>query len=110
MAYIMTRFIETRIFTRQVTAYLEDGDYLAMQHHLLMNPDAGMLIRGAHGLRKLRWGRKDKGKRGGLRLIYFHDPSSCTLYMLYLYLKADADDLTDDQVRQLSDAVLRELK
>lgn len=43
-------------------------------------------------------------------MAYIMTSPSCTLYMLYLYLKADADDLTDDQVRQLSDAVLRELK
>lgn len=110
MAYNMTRFIETRIFTKQVTACLDDVEYLSMQQHLLLHPDAGVLIRGTHGLRKLRWGRQDHGKRGGMRVIYYHDTSSCSIYLLTLYLKADSDNLTDEQARRLSDLVLRELK
>jgi hypothetical protein len=63
--------IETSIFTRQVQALLDDNDYRRLQTILVMRPDAGDLIPGGSGLRKIRWGVQGRGKRGGVRIIYF---------------------------------------
>ena len=64
-------FIETSVFTRLVTATLNDADYAALQQSLADRPDAGRLIEGGAGIRKVRWALHGTGKRGGLRVIYY---------------------------------------
>ena len=68
------------------------------------------MIQGSGGLRKLRWGAAGRGKRGGLRLIYFWAASEELFYMLYAYPKNVQDDLTPTQVRTLRRLVQEELK
>jgi hypothetical protein len=65
-------FIESAVFTHQVTELLSDEDYSELQQFLLSQPDAGDVIQGTGGLRKVRWAIEGKGKRGGARVIYFH--------------------------------------
>ena len=67
-------FIETSLFTRFLPTYLEDEGYRFLQSYLAENPQAGKVISGAGGIRKLRWRdqRRGKGKRGGLRVIYYY--------------------------------------
>ncbi len=62
-------FIETTIFTRQVTELLPDEEYKRLQEALLMQPAAGDLIPGCGGLRKIRWRLVGSGKQGGIRVI-----------------------------------------
>ena len=68
-------FVETRLFTRLVGEYLDDDEYLALQNALTANPEAGAVIPGAGGVRKLRWATRGRGKRGGVRIIYFLNPA-----------------------------------
>jgi hypothetical protein len=74
----MISFVETKLFTRLVQEYLADDEYLKLQQALLSDPEAGAIIPGSGGVRKLRWGLSGRGKRGGIRVIYFlrtrHDP------------------------------------
>ncbi len=63
--------IETPIFTKQLLSVLSDDEYRQFQQALLERPDAGMVIPGSGGLRKLRWGAEGRGKRGGVRVIYY---------------------------------------
>ena len=65
-------------------------------------------FRVAGGLRKLRWSTKGRGKRGGIRLIYYWDPPSHTFYMLYLYAKNEQGDLTLSQTKALARLVREE--
>jgi mRNA-degrading endonuclease RelE of RelBE toxin-antitoxin system len=64
-------FIETRLFTRIVGDYLSDAEYAALQRTLIDDPNRGPVIRGSGGVRKLRWGQAGRGKRGGIRVIYY---------------------------------------
>ena len=64
-------FIETSEFTRHLPSYLDDDDYAALRVFLAANPKAGDLVRGTGGIRKLRWRTKGRGKRGGIRVIYY---------------------------------------
>ena len=67
----MISFVETNLFTRLVQEYLSDEAYSALQQALLADPEAGAVIPGSGGVRKLRWGVAGRGKRGGIRVIYF---------------------------------------
>ena len=68
------RFVETPIFTRQIKEMLSEGEYRALQGALILRPAQGALIRGSGGLRKIRFGLRGRGKRGGARVIYYwHD-------------------------------------
>ena len=66
----MFTFIESTIFERVRDAYLDDDEYAELQQFMMERPEAGNVIPGSGGVRKLRWKRKGMGKRGGLRGIY----------------------------------------
>jgi mRNA-degrading endonuclease RelE of RelBE toxin-antitoxin system len=94
-------FIETPVFTRQVLELLSDEEYAEFQQFLMENPDAGDVIEGTGGLRKVRWKQGGKGKRGGVRVIYYFVDAADQLRMLLIYRKGIQDDMTPDQRRQL---------
>lgn len=102
--------VETSIFTRQVTDILDDQEYNLLQLALIQRPDLGDIIPDTNGLRKVRWKVEGRGKRGGIRVIYYWFVSDDVLYMLYLYPKNVQDDLTPKQKRILSKIVEEELK
>jgi hypothetical protein len=99
------QFIETPIFTKQIMELLSDEEYRRLQEVLLLRPEAGDLIPGGGGLRKLRWRVSGTGKRGGLRTIYYWDVPSEVCYMLYAYKKSAQSDLTQQQLRVLRNLV-----
>ena len=66
----MFTFIESTIFERVRDAYLDDDEYAELQQFMMERPEAGNVIPGSGGVRKLRWKQKGMGKRGGLRVIY----------------------------------------
>ena len=92
---------ESHGFTRQVDATLTPEDYRALQLHLVGRPDAGMVIPGSGGLRKLRWAATGRGKRGGARVIYYCYVEASRTYLLLLYAKNERDDLSPEQKRTL---------
>src|SRR5262245_38078544 len=102
------QFIETPVFTRTPVELLDDEQYRSLQLALFLGPGLGPMIRGSGGLRKLRWSRPGAGKRGGLRVIYFWDEATETLYLLYLYRKNQQEDLTAQQLRILARLVREE--
>ena len=99
--------IETSVFTGCVKELLSDDQYAELQTALVVRPDAGDLIPGSHGLRKLRWKIDGGGKRGGMRVIYYWLTADDQLYMLYAFTKAEREDLTRRQIKQLAEIVKR---
>ncbi|MBU1922803.1 MAG: hypothetical protein KJ710_00870 [Candidatus Omnitrophica bacterium] len=97
--------VETPIFTRKIKDVLPDDEYSKLQWALVINPEAGALIPGAKGLRKLRWVIPGKGKRGGLRIIYYWYVRDETIYMLLPYKKSEQEDLTKEQMKILNEYV-----
>src|SRR5439155_13982894 len=77
--------VETRVFTRRIDDLLSPEEYRLLQLALVTRPDAGKIIRGTGGLRKLRWAVSGRGKRGGARVIYFWHPPSRQLLMLFAF-------------------------
>ena len=93
-------FLETSVFTERITKLLTDSEYQDLQTVLTENPKAGDVIPGASGLRKLRWKVTGRGKRGGLRIIYYCW-SEHRLYMIFVYDKTQQGDLTSEQLKML---------
>ena len=98
------------IFTKEVRRLLGEDEYRALQLALILRPEQGPVIRGSRGLRKIRWGGGGKGKRRGLRVIYYWDPREEVFYMLFAYGKTEQEDLTPSQLRVLSRLVREEFK
>ena len=99
--------IETALFTEKITDVLSDDEYSELQWALVINPTAGLLIPGSHGLRKLRWAIPGKGKSGVLRIIYYWYRPDEIIYMLLPYKKSEQEDLTREQMRKLVNYVKR---
>lgn len=104
------RFVETPIFTKRLTAQLGDEEYLALQLALVFRPEQGPIIAGSGGLRKVRWAVGGRGKRGGLRVIYYWASREEAFFMLYLYAKNEQGDLTAAQIRTLARLVREEFR
>jgi hypothetical protein len=100
--------IETSVFTRQVQGLLSDEKYRELQTALVNRPNAGAVIVGSGGLRKLRWATKGKGKRGGSRVIYYWAVTREQLLMLLIYSKSEREDLTREQLKTLKKIVAEE--
>ncbi len=103
-------FIETPVFTKLVSELLPEDYYRKIQLALILRPEAGKIIPGSGGLRKIRWKSRGSGKRGGLRLIYFWDVPEDRIYMLLIYKKSKQEDFTPNQLKILRNLVKELLK
>lgn len=97
----MFAFIETKLFTRLVGEYLSDDEYLQLQAALAKDPEAGAVIPGSGGVRKLRWALTGRGKRGGLRVIYYLRSQRGVIWMLTLYPKNVVENIPSHVLRQI---------
>ncbi|MGB5247022.1 MAG: hypothetical protein WBN34_10780 [Woeseia sp.] len=104
-------FLETPVFTDQITRLLDDADYRCLQEHLLRAPTAGDLIIGTGGCRKIRWAATGRSacKRGGIRVIYFYRTKANQVLFLLAYDHRAIDDLTPGQKKQLA-TLVKQLK
>ena len=98
-------FIETSTFTKLISTYLSDDEYYGLQRFLLKYPDAGTLIRGTGGVRKLRWGISGKGKRGGIRVIYYWKRRDDEIWLLTVYGKSEISTLPSHILRQIAEEI-----
>ena len=100
-------FIETRIFTKKLDEHLTDDEYSDLQAYMIENPDAGDLIPATGGLRKLRWSSANKGKRSGIRVIYYWKTAEHHIYLMTLYAKNEITDLSAEEKKLLKQMVER---
>ena len=105
-------FIELPAFARHRDKYLDDEDFRELQNLLMEIPGSGDVIAGTGGLRKLRFvhARRGKGKRGGLRVIYYWWVSGMQFWLFTLYSKDEMSDLTRMQRQALAELVKAELE
>jgi mRNA-degrading endonuclease RelE of RelBE toxin-antitoxin system len=97
----MFSFVETRLFTKLVVEYLTDDEYGDLQKSLMRDPDAGPVIPGSGGVRKIRWAAPGRGKRGGYRIIYYVRRSHGVIWMLTMYPKNVAENIPTHVLRQI---------
>lgn len=104
-------FVELPAFERHRSACLDDDDFVQLQDLLMSTPEAGDLIEGTGGLRKLRFAdaRRGKGKRGGLRVIYYYWTGGPEFWLFTLYSKDELSDLSPKQRAALKELVKSEL-
>ena len=104
----MYSFIETKLFTRLVKNYLTDDEYAALQASMVAVPEAGTVIPGSGGVRKLRWRAAGRGKRGGYRIIYFVRRSEGIFWMLTMYPKRIRDNVPAPALRKIRQEIENE--
>jgi hypothetical protein len=105
-------FVELPAFQRHRSEYLDDEAFSALQAALMADPEAGDVIRDTGGLRKVRFAdsRRGKGKRGGLRVIYYWWMPGCQFWLFTVYGKGEASDLTAEQRKFVREVLKAELK
>jgi hypothetical protein len=104
-------FIESPAFTRHLSDYLSDEGYRALQNELASNPQAGDLMPGTGGFRKVRWAdpRRGKGRRAGLRIVYYYFALDREIWLMTLFDKDEASDLSPKEKKALKTAIKAEL-
>jgi len=98
-------FIETRLFTSIVGDYLSDSEYAELQRALRDNPELGVVIRGSGGVRKVRWAQRGRGKRGGVRVIYYAKVRDGVIWMLTLYAKNETESIPASVLRKIKEEI-----
>ena len=101
----MISFVETKLFTRLVQECLSDDEYSRLQQALAAEPEVGAVIPGSGGVRKMRWGVAGRGKRGGLRVIYYLRTRHGQIWMLTLYPKNVAENIPAHVLKQIQDEI-----
>jgi mRNA-degrading endonuclease RelE of RelBE toxin-antitoxin system len=100
-------FVETSLYSSLLNRYLSDDEYAALQNELATHPNAGSIIPGTGGLRKIRFHcpGKGKGKRSGVRIIYYWYTEKDRIYLLSIYYKGEVADLTSREKKTLKQLV-----
>jgi len=101
----MFEFIETPFFTKALSHYLEDDEYAKLQNYLNEQPETGVIVPGSGGVRKLRWGSEGRGKRGGLRVIYYLRSARGELWMLTIYGKNVSENIPARVLKQMRESI-----
>ncbi|MYC12763.1 MAG: addiction module toxin RelE [Gemmatimonadetes bacterium] len=101
----MHTVVELPEYMRQAKRLLSENDGQELINYLAEYPQAGIIMRGTGGIRKLRWSRTGTGKRGGVRVIYYYHNEQIPIYLLTLYSKGVKDDLTSSERRALRELV-----
>ena len=103
---LTVRIFTTRTYERAIRKLLSEPERCAMEAAIVANPGDAPVIRGTGGLRKLRWARLGRGKRVGIRTIYYRHGGRDTIYLLTAYAKAEREDLSSADRKVLSRLVV----
>jgi len=95
-------FIEASAFTKHVYDYLSEEEYHGLQTFLLQSPEAGKIVRGSSGVRKVRWAVAGKGKSGGVRVTYYLKKQDDEIWLLTIYSKSETETIPAHVLRQIA--------
>jgi hypothetical protein len=107
--YSLLTFVELPVFSKAREIYLSDDEFRDLQQFLVKAPEAGDLIPGSGGARKLRWSRSGIGKRGGLRVIYYFVDRIGQIWLLTLYSKNVLDNIQAHTLKRLTETIHAEI-
>ncbi len=99
----MLSFVESKLFTRLVSDYFTDDEYSQLQAALAQAPERGAVVAGSGGVRKLRWAQPGRGKRGGVRVIYYAKISEGVIWMLTIYAKNEEQNIAAHVLRKIKE-------
>lgn len=105
---MLWEFIELPPFAELRDSLFSDNEFLALQTFLCDYPEAGKVIPGTGGCRKLRWTAKGKGKRGGSRVIYFLKPAQGRIVLVAAYGKGERDDVPRAWLKRIKEVFQHE--
>ena len=97
----------TSVYEKRVGKTLRPEEREAMELHVAANPEIHPIVAGTGGVGKARWGRRGKGKRGCVRVIYFYRSTADVVYFLDIYAKSEKEDLTPADKQQLKELANR---
>jgi hypothetical protein len=95
-------FIEASAFTKHIYDYLSEDEYMGLQSFLLQYPEAGKIVQGSGGVRKVRWAIYGKGKSGGARVIYYFKKQDDEIWLLTIYSKNETENIPSHVLRQIA--------
>jgi mRNA-degrading endonuclease RelE of RelBE toxin-antitoxin system len=98
-------FIEASAFSKLLPDYLSDDEYRGLQIYLMQKPDAGDLVRGSGGVRKVRWAPDGRGKSGGVRVIYYWKKPNHEIWMLTIYSKSERSTISGHILKKIAEAI-----
>ena len=101
----MYSFIETKLFSRLLGDYLTEDQYADLQQALVEAPDQGAIVPGSGGVRKLRWSQAGRGKRGGIRVIYYARTREGVIWMLTIYAKNEEQSIPAHVLRKMKEEI-----
>jgi len=101
----MFEFIETPFFAKTLGHYLSDDEYARLQGHLNQHPETGALVPGSGGVRKMRWGASGRGKRGGVRVIYYLRKTRTEIWMLTIYGKNVLENIPAHLLKRMKEEI-----
>lgn len=99
----MYTIVETPTFQKQADKIWSEDERLEFIQWLALNPEAGDVISGAEGARKVRWAVKGSGKRGGVRVIYFNQTEEGLIYLIAVYKKNETGNMPSHEIKKRLD-------
>jgi hypothetical protein len=101
----MLTIVETPTFQRLWPDYWTEDERAAFASWLALSPEAGDVVPGSGGVRKVRWTRQGSGKRGGVRVVYFNRLKNGEIWLLLIYSKSIRDNVPADVLKQLKQEI-----
>jgi hypothetical protein len=101
----MRTIVETEEFEQLWPLYWTEDEYEKFQEYISENPNAGDVVRGSGGVRKVRWTRQGSGKSGGVRVIYFNRLANGEIWLILIYAKSKLDSISGDQLRKVKNEI-----
>jgi hypothetical protein len=98
-------FVESPLFSSYLPDYLSDDEYSELQGYLCEHPDAGDMVKGSGGVRKLRWSRSGTGKSGGVRVCYYVRTQAGQVLMLVIYAKSAKASIPGDILKSIKEVM-----
>lgn len=98
----MQTIVELLEFIKRASSLLKDEEKMSIVNYLAIHPQAGDIVQGTGGIRKLRWSAQGKGKSGGVRVIYYYHNGSVPLFLLTVFGKGEKANISKSERNELS--------